>query len=182
MSRAIAIGGLLTMVTATTAHAQAAHSFDDLPRLLTVGTRVEIVDTSGRTIPGRIADVTADSVTIRQAVGSTEQLRRDQVSVINKRRDSLKNGTFIGMGVGFLAGCATAAAAYDPNTFNIVDGPGSACLLQGVFTAGIGAGIGVAVDAIVGHGRVVYRASGHQVAFAPSISMTRTAAQVHWRW
>jgi hypothetical protein len=110
-----------------------------------VGGRVEVVESSGTRVKGRLLEAGQEEVTL--AVG--REVRRYRWDVLERvsrvERDSLLNGTLIGLGAGFAAGLGTTA--YICGTISTRDECGA--IGFGVLTlpgAGIGAAVGALID------------------------------------
>jgi hypothetical protein len=135
----------------------AATSFDQLSILVDRGDKVRVTPTSGRPFSGRIIGLSASELTVR--VGDELRvLKETDVSTIRHRRqDSLRNGALWGLGAGATAGVVACGRCHI--------GPG---LAVAALYGGIGAGIGVGIDALIegdvtvfeglGKSRVVVRA------------------------
>ena len=148
-------------------------SFDQLNTRLKPGDTVWITDAEGREIEGRIQALAPDRITLEG--GNANAFAARDVRIIRDReRNSLKNGTLIGLGVGgglALAWCA-AALAGDPSI-----SPGVECFEGAVVFGGIGTLIGLFIDASSpGRMRVAYRAPGaagpprNRLSIAPMIT------------
>ncbi len=111
---AVGLSALLLFLLPVRAAPQGvATSFDDLRAsgLMKQGDAVDVTDANGQRVKGRIADLGATSLGL--LTGST---RRDfsemAVSKID-RRDSLANGTLIGLGVGAAIGLVSVHSLCD---------------------------------------------------------------------
>ena len=132
-------------------------SFEQLNTRLKPGDTVWITDAEGREIEGRIQALAPDRITLEG--GNANVFAAHDVRIIRDReRDSLKNGTLIGLGVGgglALAWCV-AAVASDPSI-----SPGVECFEGAVVFGGIGTLFGLFIDASSpGKMRVAYSAPG----------------------
>lgn len=143
---------LLLLVTAPFAEAQeAATSLEQLQRLLREGDSVTVTDTSGREITGRIADLSASSLTLLAGTRRHDFADAGIRMIRQRRNDSLVNGTVVGAVAGAAVGLVWMAAitcdgcSWDPSWFPAA--------MVGL-TTGIGAGVGVGIDALI-HGRQV---------------------------
>lgn len=142
---------LLLLVAAASAEAQQiAGTFDQLRVLVKSGDTLTVTDGTGERLRGKLADLSASSLVLE--IAGTRRLFQDtDVAIIEKRgADSLRNGTLIGMAIGGgLFGPAIGAATRDWG-FAVVGG---------LIYAGIGAGIGVGVDALIEGPRLIYAAA-----------------------
>ena len=141
-------------------------SFDQLNTRLKPGDTVWVTDAQGREIKGTIASLAPDSLAVK--AGGLRTFSAGDVSMIHLREgDSLRNGALIGLGIGGgigIAGCAAMAA----------DGFGDAgwCVLAVGLYGGLGAGIGVGIDALIpGKKLVAYRAPGSPGAASARLSI-----------
>ena len=156
------------VVTAAPVSAQeAATSFDALAGRIQVGERIWVTDTTGREVRGRLERFSSNGLVLK-AKGLETFVAADVRRVRVRDRDSLKNGTLIGLGVG--GAMATAwcigAVADDSGEINArVE-----CAEGFTVFPGLGALIGLAVDALTpGKVRVVYQASLPQSASRASL-------------
>jgi hypothetical protein len=110
----------------------AAHSFEDLQRMLKVRETVVVSDESGRQVKGKVEKLSSHSITVGGRTFS------DAVVTEIRLLDPLWNGMLIGAAIG--TGLATWDYMIDPSE------PGNAV----IFTAaiGIGSALGAGVDAL----------------------------------
>jgi hypothetical protein len=118
-----------------------ATSFDQLPGRIRVGDDVWVTGDDGVEVKGKLWDLSPAALKVHAKSATTEFKAGSVRSVSTRDRDSLANGAWIGFaaGVGFAAlvssGCGDEYLT---------------CLLfGGLFYGGAGAGIGVAIDAMV---------------------------------
>ena len=142
-----------------------ATSFADLPTLVKSGDTVYVTDVKGRSLKGRIGDLSSVSLELmarRRAPDGTEpfvsfaRLAEADVRQIRvERRDSVLNGTLIGLAVGLGIAALPAAGIFcNPNYEGGM--PLSSCLSFLATLGGVGAGTGVAIDAARVERRMVY--------------------------
>ncbi len=162
---------LIVLLPVASAAQEPVKSFDQLNTRLKPGDTIWVTDAQGREIKGRITSLAPDTLGL-DARGATT-LPADQVRVVeNRRHDSLKNGTLIGLVVGLGASWGVVAAIC-ANEGCELDAGGA--VLGSLIYGGIGAGIGAGVDAAIpGRRQIVYRAgtaspSAH-LALAPVIT------------
>lgn len=157
----LALGGLLAVGGAAAAQEPAA-SFDALNGRIQVGQRIWVTDASGREVRGRLERISGDELVLRTDRRTTipaSDVRR----VRTRDRDSVRNGTLVGLGIGAAMGTAWCVGA-------IADDSGDVnarveCAEGFIVYPGLGALIGVAVDAVIpGKMRVVYQASARQAS------------------
>ena len=146
-----------------------ASSFDQLGLLVGPGDKVTVTPSTGKTFSGRIAGLSPDTLTLR--VGKqVVTLQQEEVSAIRHRRDdSLVNGAAWGLTVGTVAGFAPCGRCHI--------GPGLA--MAGLY-GGIGAGIGVGIDALIRGNATVFRRgqSGSRVVVTPQLAPSHKAVSV----
>lgn len=148
-----------------------AGTFGDLPGKVRIGNVVIVTDTAGRQVRGKVAEVSSVSLVIltrdqNRTWANRQSFTPPDVREI-KRTGSLWNGLLIGFGAGAIPGllvedCTGCASA------------GEVAMLFG----GIGAGIGLGIDAAFGPKRV-YRAPAagrSAVTFVPVLGATRKGA------
>lgn len=157
--RAAVVAAVVALAAPALAAAQEpVKSFDQLATRLKPGDRVWVTDAKGREVEGTIQALGPNALTL-----DAEQPRNfaagDVSLVRTAKRDSLKNGTLIGLGVGgslAAAWCIGAAATDDPAI-----SAGVECAEGLIVFGGLGTLIGLAVDAASpGKGAVLYRAPG----------------------
>ena len=163
-------------------HALLADSFDHLRTLVAVGSTVKVADDRGREVRGVITRMTA-SLTL--AVDARElQLEAAEIRRIERAGDSLKDGALKGLGQGLLwygsimgGACLIAGCQADAREWLEI------ASVAGVF-GGIGAGVGIAIDAMVPGWQVVYRAPVNRSHFSlsPQVRGTSRGVQLAWRF
>ncbi len=169
LPRALFCAAFLMLAPAGVTAQTVATSFSDLPAILRSGESVDVTDAKGQSLRGRIGALTPSLLELmarRRAPDGTEalvsiaRLAEADVRMIRvARRDSLLNGTLIGLAVGLGIAALPAAGIFcNPN---YEDGPPlSSCLSFLGVLGGIGAGSGLAIDAARFERRMVfYRAS-----------------------
>jgi hypothetical protein len=140
-------------VPALAAAQEPVRDFSQLNTRLKPGDTIWVTDAQGRETKGGILSISADALTLEGAGGRT--FGSPDVTTIKVRLpDSLRNGALIGLGVGgglTLVGCLAS-----------IEGDDQAwCPLAAAFYAGLGAGLGVGIDALIPRKKVVaYRAPG----------------------
>ena len=145
-------------------------SFDQLRVLVGAGQTIMITDLSGARYAGTVISLSSSSLAVR--VGNTvRQLRQEEVATIRHRRaDPLGNGALWGLGAGFGTGMATCGLCH------IGRGAG-----VGLLFGGIGAGIGIGLDALMRSDVVVFRgpgASGLRISVAPRLAKSHKSVAV----
>jgi hypothetical protein len=110
-----------------------------------------VTDAQGREVKGRILSLSTDALTLEG--GRPRSFGAPDVSAIQVRRnDSLANGALIGLGVG--SGLTLVACLADTEAREA-----GWCVAAAAVYGGIGAGIGVGIDALIpGKKILAYRA------------------------
>ena len=128
-------------------------SFDQLDTRLKPGDTVWITDAQGREVKGNIQALAPEAITLK-GDGPTTFVAGDVRLISERRRDSLANGALIGLAVGGVGtGLACLAGTEGPDQ--------DWCLVAALAYGGIGAAIGVGIDALIpGKKLVAYRAPG----------------------
>jgi hypothetical protein len=137
---------------------------------------VYVTDDAGRTTEGKLLRLDNDSL-VMLVNGAEQRFEARQILRIDKRGDSLKNGTLIGLGLGVLFGSIAAGISDCPSE------PGGDCSgyrVAGFFIGtGIYTAIGTAIDAmIVGRTRVFD--AGREVAIRGIPDSPQLAVRVRW--
>jgi len=140
--------------------AQTARSFEQLQLLVKPGDKVDVTDSSGLTLKGRVQSLSTSSLRL-MLEGSERDFSQNQVLEIRQRRkDSLKNGALIGLGFG--AGFGAIGAALTCGSEGCDEFGGTAgffAAAMGVY-GGLGAALGVGIDALIPSKQTVFRNQG----------------------
>jgi hypothetical protein len=162
----------------TRAEAQrVASSFDQLSVLVKPGDKITVVDAAGRETRGRIGTLSRDALILVTSAGP-RQLGEVDVSTISQRRgDSLKNGAIIGAVAGTAYFVTMAAILSDSDGGDVII---HTAVAGGVVFAGMGAAVGVGIDALIARRRVIYQkpAGRGRVSVSPVFGHGRRGAVV----
>lgn len=143
---------LLAAASAPTAAAQElAGSFDQLRVLVKPGDTIRVTDGAGQEARGRIATLTSTSLELLVAGNRRNFLESDVRTIRHRRSDPLANGAKWGFGIGAalgLLGGLAVAAEYEDSA--------AAVPLVALFYGGLGAGIGVGIDAMISSEQVIF--------------------------
>lgn len=173
---------LALLLTTSTAEAQQlAGTFNQLQVLVKLGDKVTVTDVAGNEMGGRIEALSSSSMALLVS-GMRRELREAEISTIRQRRsDPLKNGALWGLGVGAglgtVAGLALASDCHNCNNSWIIP-------FAAAFYGGIGAGIGVGIDALVEGQQVIYaraQPSSARLKVAPLLTRSRKGVLMSWR-
>jgi hypothetical protein len=149
-----------------------ASPLDALKVLQSTDSRVIVTDTKGQEFRGTVADVSPTQLSLRMGRATRQFTAAEVRSVRVRREDSLANGALIGLAVG--GGLASLVfldneCHDDPDCYAIV-----------AVDAGIGALVGLGIDALIHRHVVVYAApaSGGRPAVTASPLLGRARAGV----
>jgi hypothetical protein len=158
MRRTVVVSSFALMLFARSqCSAQALQSFEDLALLVNLDDDIRVEDQSGDRVTGRLVRLTRDEVWIRTDAGE-KRFTRDNVREVAVRGHPLRKGALVGAGVFAVLG-AVAMCSHGDEHCGIV-GPLSA--------APVGAGVGLAVGALVSRMKPVYRGPESRVSVPPS--------------
>lgn len=140
-------------------------SFGELPAVVKTGDTVDVTDAKGRTIRGRIGELSRTSLELtarkRESDGSDPFVPVGRFSepdirqIRLERRDSVLNGTLIGLAIGLGIAAFPAAGIFCNPNYEDGATPAMCASFLGIL-GGIGAGAGVLVDAARVERRMVY--------------------------
>jgi hypothetical protein len=153
---------------------EVASTLDQLRVVLAPGSEIHVLTTDGRSIDGTFDRVSGSSLAF-SVHGYERILTQDDILRIRQRRDDTlangaRHGFLAGATMGFLVGAAlqgeVRSAALIPVSMGLY--------------GGIGAGIGVGIDALIRHDRTIYdaTASRHTVSVAPVVQSARKGVAV----
>jgi hypothetical protein len=146
------------------------------------GQTVEVIDDQGRETRGKVGMVSMGILRIVRN-GTTSEIPFEHITQITRSADSLANGAWIGFASGAAVGLfgSTAGTSCDYESF-CFDGPRYVIGSTLIFGA-IGTGIGVGVDALIKHNRIIYRRdAGTQTRVAPVLGPGVNGAMVSVSW
>lgn len=165
---------------ASTAEAQGvAGTLRELQLLVRPGEKVTVTDTRGHEVRGRIETLTSSALVIEYQSERLEWTEAEITSVRQVRNDSLANGALIGLaaGAGFgLVGSLVSDASEDDSGW---------VALATAFYGGLGAGIGVGVDAMIRKESVIFRPMGlprAELRLVPLVGPSRQGVLVSLRF
>ena len=178
---------VLPMVLAPPVSAQdIATSFEQLQGLVKPGDTVDVTDASGRRTKGKLGELSATSLELlvrqTQSDGSEKWVPKARFSegevrqITRERRDSLRNGSLIGLAVGGGLALALVKGGHcrscsEPETVY----PGALLLV------GLGVGIGAVIDALNFERTTVYLTPGQRssrVQVLPFLSKSAAGAKM----
>lgn len=167
MSRTVVaacVSGVLLAAAMPAAAQGIANSFEELRLLVRPGDTITIRSSAGAEVTGKIDSLSRSSLVLRDGE-RREFLEADVTSILQRRGDSLVNGALWGMaaGAGFIAVAAAASCEGDCDGFVV-----AAALVY----SGLGAAIGIGIDALVMSRYVVYEKARRSVAWRVSPLLT----------
>jgi len=164
-----------------------AGDFDAVRQRVKEGQRVRVTDDQGREWQGRIDAFAPDSLVLL----TKDRQRRDvpyaAILRIDRPHDTLDNGALIGLVAGAVVGLLAVAAEEntdcDPGVFFSCGDPtvGAYFVIPAIF-GGIGAGIGVGIDALVRREPTLFRRGDSRVMLEPSLGPGVRGVRLSVRW
>jgi hypothetical protein len=149
MRRTVVVSFFALMLLAPSrGSAQALQSFEDLALRVNLDDQLRVEDQLGVKATGRLTRLTRDEIAIQTDAGE-KRFTSDTVREVALRGHSLRKGALIGAGVGAVIG-GLAVCAHKGGGDCIIVGPLGA--------ASIGAGVGLAMGALISRMRTIYRA------------------------
>lgn len=128
-----------------------ARSFDQLQLLVRSGDSVTVRDEQGRETSGKIESLSATTLTVGRGDARREFREADVTTIHQRRQDSLGNGALWGLGIG-------AALAAVP--IALCEDCGGEAVAVALVYGGLGAGIGVGIDALIARQQVIFQRPG----------------------
>jgi hypothetical protein len=173
----ITIGLVAAAVQAAEAQG-VAQSFDELRLLVRRGDAVTVVDVAGVETTGKIAELSSSRLVLRVRGQALDVFEADARKILHRHGDSLSNGAWIGLCTGAVLGSALIVGA-------VGEGHGGLALIAAAFYGGVGAGIGVGIDALVRGRQVIYASPGsgsRALSISPLVTPGRRGAVVSFRF
>jgi hypothetical protein len=144
---------------------------EDLALRVNLGDQLRIEDRSGIATTGRLMRLTADDVTVQNDDGEKHFIR-ETIRQVAVRQRPLRTAVLIGAGAGSVAGAV--AACTGPNREECVDAP--------IMSAALGAGLGLAVGALVHKTTTVYPDVEKRTSIVPVILHDSVGVRVGRSW
>ena len=170
-SSTLMLTALLASVSPAAGQAPAS-SLEDLKVLEQTNSPLIVTDSTGHQFSGRLLDASSAGLSLKIG-GSTRRFEATDIRLVRARKeDSVVNGALIGAGIG---GGATALMFLDNECSN-----DPACALAVGIYGGIGALVGVGIDALI-HGKVVVydaRPAPHRLTLAPAVEGRRVGVRL----
>lgn len=148
--------------------------------------KVRVTDDQGREWQGRIDAFAADNLVLLTKDRQRRDIPYAAILRIDRPHDRLADGALIGFVSGALVGlvalAAEEAAECDPGAFFCGDPPAGAYAVIPAIFGGIGAGIGVGVDALIRRDPTLFRRGDSRVMLAPSLGRGVGGLRLSVRW
>lgn len=137
--------------------------------------------------PGRVAALTPDTLTLVTRDRERRDVSYGTIFRIDRPHDGLANGAAIGLAsgatLGLIAVLTEEARECEPaGFFSCGDPTAGAYVLVPLVIGGLGAGIGVGIDALVRREGNLYRRSAARVALAPALGRGVRGFRVSVSW
>jgi hypothetical protein len=157
--------------------------------ILREGQKVSVTDDGGRELDGRIVSLGVSTLSLQHDRTKQTEIPYGDVLRIDRPRDGLSNGALIGLGVGAAFGLTAWAVDRDPGPCD-PDGwwecspPGTTEYVAATLvTAGLGAAIGVGVDALIRRERNLYRrGQATRITLVPTLAAYVRGVSVSISW
>lgn len=156
-------------------------TFDTLSQRIRPGQTVYISGAAPGETEGRLISVSDASVTLL-VQGSKREFLKDDIRLVARRGDSLKNGALIGMAVVAAWGLIGALITEDVESPGRLYGEAPPALAVYGIVLGMGAGVGALVDAAVKGKTVVYRDTQRTISAQPMVLPGRLGLRVAVRF
>jgi hypothetical protein len=187
MTRIRCAGSIALSLVLAASSATAQTDTARIGQLLKNGQKITLVDDDGRELEGRVAEVSSSSLGLTTDDGRID-LSLDRIVRIDHPRDGLGNGALIGMGT--LVGLSLISlAAHDhscPANARCPDTSPSALVVLWISgsMAAFGAGIGVAIDAMIHRkdAAIYKRGTAARATIGPAIGPGVRGAVVSVSW
>jgi hypothetical protein len=167
---------------ATPNAASARTDADEIRQRVKEGQKIFLVDDQARELTGRIGELRADALVLLVGRDRTD-VPYDRILRIDRPRDGLLDGTLIGFGTGAGLGLLAAlAAANDDSGWGSPD-PTHVALVAPLMLGGIGAGVGVGLDALIRREPNLYRRQGAtRASLSPVLGRSRRGVAISVSW
>jgi len=169
------------------AQAAGPNDADAIRQRVKEGQKVRITDDRGREWHGRIEALAPDSLVLLTKDRQRRDIPYATIVGIDRPHDTLANGALIGFAsgaaFGMLAVIAEENADCDPGTFfSCGDPTAAAYVVIPSVTGAMGAGVGVAIDALIRRDPTLFRRGEPRVTLAPSLGRGVRGLRLSVRW
>ena len=170
------------LLTSETAWAQT--EADAVRARVKEGQKVRVTDDTGREFKGRISSMTDNSLGVLEGSDRAD-IPYASIVKIDRPHDGVGNGALIGLAVGAGLGFAAIvdAESCEPEEFLCGD-PGASSYLGGALLGGgLGAAIGVGIDALIRRNPSIYRrGAGARITLSPAVGRGARGAVLAISW
>jgi hypothetical protein len=151
--------------------------------LVKIGQTLDVIDDQGRETHGKVSAFTQATIDLVNKNGAVTQIPVEHITQIAGEKDGLGNGARLGFAVGGGLGLLGAwAASHDCTLYSACPKGAGFIVSSVVMLGGMGAAIGVGLDALFHHDNLLYRrASAPHATLSPLIGRQQGAA-VTMRW
>jgi len=146
------------------------------------GQRVRITDDQGREWQGRIEALAADNLALLTKDRQARDVPYAAIVRIDRPHDTLASGAMIGFLSGAALGLLAVVAEANANCWGCFDPTAATYVLVPAFVGGGGAGIGIAIDALVRRDPTLFRRGDSRVTLAPSLGPGIRGLRLSMRW
>src|SRR3990172_9348314 len=161
----------LMLLAPSQGSAQVLQSFEDLALRVNLNDQLRVDDRSGVGTIGRLTRLTAEEITLQTAAGE-KHFTRETVRQVAVRHQPLRMSVLIGAGAGAVSGAV--AACTGPDREECADAP--------IMAGALGAGLGLAVGALIHKTPIVYPEAEKRTLVLPVISRDAVGVRVSLYW
>ena len=146
------------------------------------GQKVRVTDDQGREWQGRIEALAADNLVLLTKDRRPRDVPYAAIVRIDRPHDTLASGAMIGFLSGAALGLLAVVAEANANCWGCFDPTAAAYVLVPASVGGGGAGIGIAIDALVRRDPTLFRRADSRVMLAPSLGPGVRGLSLSMRW
>lgn len=161
--RSVILAVLVVFVAGRAQAQELAGTLDQLRVLVKPGEQLTVTDTAGKSLRGRLTQLDDSSLVLEDGKHTYRFGTVDIERISRRGGDSVGNGASIGLAIGAVFGAGVAISV----------GETLYAIPAGLVYGGLGAGIGVGIDALIRGQRLVYVRSKTTLSLAPIISRER---------
>ena len=148
-----------------------ASLLEDLALRVNLGDEVRVEDRSGARTTGRLTRLTADEITVHTGAGDV-RFTRETVRQVALRDQPLRMAVLVGAGAGAAAGAVAACTGSSREE----------CVDATIMAGALGAGLGLAVGALLHRTTTVYPEAPKQVLVFPVLSRGAVGVRIWLDW
>jgi len=160
---------------------------DAIRQRIKEGRKVRVTDDQGREWQGRIEAFASDHLVLLMKDRQRRDVPYAAILRIDRPHDTLANGALIGFVSGAVYGLVAVVAEAntdcEPGVFLSCGDPiAAAYVLVPAIVGGLGAGIGVGIDALIRRDPTLFRRGNSRVVLAPSLGRGVRGVRLAVRW